>query len=174
MNTTQKAILLDLFHKNAKAKATGKFKEAEEIEADFLNVLNALTFEARKESLEEEIDNLKERLFKDTAGGASTFLHYAREHLNGLWERKRLLFEMGAIDIDEEDYLQDKLKEIQAEIFKRLQDRLYWIADRLEDSIEARKKAGTYKGEFTTATILANAFNDIFKNNFEQSFTGER
>ena len=30
MNTTQKAILLDLFHKNAKAKATGKFKEAEE------------------------------------------------------------------------------------------------------------------------------------------------
>lgn len=121
MNTTQKAILLDLFHKNAKAKATGKFKEAEEIEADFLNVLNALTFEARKERLEEEIDNLKERLFKDTAGGASTFLHYAREHLNGLWERKRLLFEMGAIDIDEEDYLQDKLKEIQAEIFKRLQ-----------------------------------------------------
>lgn len=174
MTNTHKAILLDIFHNYAKAKATGKYREAEALEADFVNVLNGLSLELRKETLEEEIKLLKENLFKDNAGGASTMLHYARRRLEDLWEKKRLLLSLGVIDIEEEEFILDDLREIKEEIFKRLQERLFWISDRLEDSIEARKKAGTYKGEFTIPVILANAFNDILKNDFEQTFTGER
>jgi len=100
-------------------------------------------------------------------------LHYARNRLEELAENKRFLFSLGAIDIDEEEFLNDDIKEISDIIKARLQERLFWIADRLEDTIEARKKAGTYKGEFTIPVILANAFNDIFKVN-EGYFTGDR
>lgn len=115
MDKTEKALLLNLFYQYAKQKASGRYKEADKIEADFLNVLNALSLEERAQSLKEGLQDLK----------------------------------------------------------KRLQDRLFWIADRLEDTIEARKKAGTYKGEFTIPVILANAFNDIFKVS-EGYFTGDK
>lgn len=173
MNKTEKALLLDLFHNYAKAKATGKYKEAEKIEADFLNVINALSLDERAQSLKANLEKLKKNLLEDEAGGASTMLHYARNRLEELAENKRFLFSLGALDIEEEELLTDDIREISAIIKARLQDRLFWIADRLEDTIEARKKAGTYKGEFTIPVILANAFNDIFKVN-EGYFTGDR
>lgn len=173
MNKTEKALLLDLFHNYAKAKATGKYKEAEKIEADFLNVINALSLDERAQSLKANLEKLKKNLLEDEAGGASTMLHYSRNRLEELAENKRFLFSLGAIDIDEEEILTDEIREISAIIKARLQDRLFWIADRLEETIEARKKAGTYKGEFTIPVILANAFNDIFKVN-EGYFTGDR
>lgn len=173
MNKTEKALLLDLFHNYAKAKATGKYKEAEKIEADFLNVINALSLDERAQSLKANLEKLKKNLLEDKAGGASTMLHYSRNRLEELAENKRFLFSLGAIDIDEEEFLNDDIKEISDIIKARLQDRLFWIADRLEETIEARKKAGTYKGEFTIPVILANAFNDIFKVN-EGYFTGDR
>lgn len=173
MDKTEKALLLNLFYQYAKQKASGRYKEADKIEADFLNVLNALPLEERAQSLKESLQDLKKRLLEDEAGGASTMLHYARNQLENLAERKRFLFSLGALDIEEEELLTDDIREISAIIKARLQDRLFWIADRLEDTIEARKKAGTYKGEFTIPVILANAFNDIFKVS-EGYFTGDR
>jgi hypothetical protein len=41
-----------------------------------------------------------------------------------------------------------------------------WLARGIDQTIENRKQNDTYKGEFTTAVILANAFNDIFYNQF--------
>lgn len=61
MNKTEKALLLDLFHNYAKAKATGKYKEAEKIEADFLNVINALSLDERAQSLKANLEKQKRK-----------------------------------------------------------------------------------------------------------------
>ena len=48
----------------------------------------------------------------------------------------------------------------------RMQQRIEWQAGLIDETIETRKNKGTYKGEFTTAVILANAYNDIFEHEF--------
>lgn len=171
MNTTQKAILFDLFQNYAKAKATGKYKEAEEIEKDFLEVLRGLSFRAKVERLEENIKDLEKRLKEDKAGFASTMLYYDKRRLEELGNEKRLLFSLGEITVEEETLFNESLNDIRKEIFKRLQERLFWIAERLDDVLDL-KRGEDNRNE--TAIILANSFNDVFRNDWNGTFTGDQ
>lgn len=48
-----------------------------------------------------------------------------------------------------------------------MQQRIKWQAGLIDETIETRNNKGTYKGEFTTAVILANAYNDIFHHQYK-------
>jgi hypothetical protein len=73
--------------------------------------------------------------------------------------------------MDESVAIGDNARDIAATIHGLLQKRLMWHAGMLDKSIAASRARGK-DGEFTTAVILANAYNDIFDNQ-ETKFTGE-
>lgn len=122
--------------------------------------------------LQSGYESILENLKKDEAGFASTQLHYTRDRFNELKGIQNYLVNHSLISIDENSTFQDVREEIAEIIQKRLQERLLWLARGINESIEIRKKKGRYNGEFDTATILANAFNDILGRDFGKSFTG--
>lgn len=115
------------------------------------------------------LENLQKRLLGDSAGYASTMLNRMRNTLNDYCAIRWFLFTSGELDLNESDILEDIARDIRATIRERMQERIRWQAKHIDETIEHRKKAGTYKGEFTTAVILANAYNDIFD---EHDFEG--
>lgn len=117
--------------------------------------------------LEKELTNLKQRLETDRAGFASTMLHSIRRRLDELVTIRRFLFQYGKLDLENVEWLEEIERPIFEIIKNRLQDRIFWIAHQIDDTIEARKKKGTYKDDFTTSVIIANAFNDIFNSEFD-------
>ena len=113
-----------------------------------------------------------ESLRKDKAGFASTQLYYTRDRFEELRGVQNYLVNNSLISIDENCSFQDIRREIAEIIQKRLQERLLWLSKGINESIEIRKQKGCYKGEFDTATILANAFNDILGHVYGKNFTG--
>ena len=111
-------------------------------------------------------------LRKDEAGFASTQLHYTRDRFEELKGVQNYLANHSLISIDENSAFRDIREEITEIIHKRLQERLLWLARGINESIEIRKQKGCYKGEFDTATILANAFNDILGREYGKIFDG--
>lgn len=113
------------------------------------------------EYLETRLDALQMDLYHDKADYASTSLHRFRRRLDEIDSIRLFLLEQNKIyDIDGID---DQIKDIRKTIHERLEKRISWQAGLIEQTIAARKANGTYKGEFTTAVILANAYNDIFQ-----------
>ena len=121
--------------------------------------------------LQERYDNLRCQLADDKAGHASTMLHPLRRHLDDLNAVRHFLCDHGLIDMEQSMELGDGARDIADTIHGLLQKRLMWHAGMLDKSIAARKARGD-DGGFTTAVILANAYNDIFDNQ-ETKFTGE-
>lgn len=123
------------------------------------------------EYLEKNLDILQENIKKDDAGYASTSLHRFRRRLEELDSIRNFLVEQNKIyDIEGID---DQIKEIRKIIHERLEKRISWQAGLIELTIATRKKKGAYKDEFTTAVILANAYNDIFQA-VDTPFNGEQ
>ena len=113
-------------------------------------------------ALKDRLARLGEMLENDPAGKASTMLHRTRTALEERSGAVEFLCEVGAITMDDAEALRDQVRELQNKIKELLQARIKWHGERIDETIEARKNRGTYKGEFTTAVILANAYNDIF------------
>lgn len=122
--------------------------------------------------LQSGYESILENLKKDEAGFASTQLHYTRDRFNDLKGIQNYLVNHSLISIDENRSFQDIRKEIAEIIQNRLQERLLWLARGINESIEIRKQKGRYNGEFDTATILANAFNDILGREYGKIFDG--
>ncbi len=122
--------------------------------------------------LQSGYESILENLKKDEAGFASTQLHYTRDRFNELKGIQNYLVNHSLISIDENSAFRDIRKEIAEIIQKRLQERLLWLARGIDRTIESRKQKGCYKGEFDTATILANAFNDILGREYGKIFDG--
>lgn len=123
------------------------------------------------EYLKKNLDILQENIKKDDAGYASTSLHRFRRRLEELDSIRYFLVEQNKIyDIEGID---DQIKEIRKIIHERLEKRISWQAGLIELTIATRKKKGAYKDEFTTAVILANAYNDIFQA-VDAPFNGEQ
>ena len=118
--------------------------------ADFIKELN------------DRLERLEELLRNDPAGMASTMLHRVRTALAERSGAVEFLCEVGAITMDDAEALRDRVRSIENNIKELLKARIKWHAARIDETIEARKTNGTYKGEFTTAVLLANAYNDIF------------
>ena len=124
------------------------------------------------EKHEKRYKTLLEDLENDDAGYASTQLHFFRTRCDELDTLTHHLFLTDVITFDQESdikYLSSRAHEI---IKNRLQERILWIASGIDRTIESRKQKGCYKGEFDTATILANAFNDILGHVYDKNFTG--
>ena len=115
------------------------------------------------EYLKNNIDRLLDNIKKDPANYASTMLHRFREQLNDIEAVKTFLIYDGKIDFTETREINESISEIRKIIHELLEKRIYWQAGLIEETIASRKSNGTYKGEFTTEVILANAYNDIFE-----------
>lgn len=115
------------------------------------------------EYLKNNIDRLLDNIKKDPANYASTMLHRFREQLNDIEAVKTFLIYDGKIDFTETREINESISEIRKIIHELLEKRIYWQAGLIEETIARRKSNGTYKGEFTTEVILANAYNDIFE-----------
>ena len=124
------------------------------------------------ENLKCSYNRLLEMLQKDKDGFASTQLHYVRDRMAELHGTRLYLLNKSLITPEENLDLNEPAKELNETIQKRLQYRILWLARGIDESISIRKAKGVYKGEFDTATILANAFNDILGRDFGKSFTG--
>ena len=124
------------------------------------------------EKHEKRYKALLEDLENDDAGYASTQLHFFRTRCDELDTLTHHLFLTEVISFDQESdikYLSSRAHEI---IKNRLQERLLWLANGIDETIAIRRQKGVYKDEFDTATILANAFNDILGNVYGKNFTG--
>lgn len=124
------------------------------------------------EHINRSYNAILESLEKDEAGFASTQLHYFRIRLDELDGIRSYLLSNGDIDIEQNSSILNTRRDIQEAIRKRLQERLLWLARGIDESISIRKAKGIYEGEFDTATILANAFNDILGDTYGKNFTG--
>lgn len=122
------------------------------------------------EYLKNRLDALQKGIEEDNADYASTMLHRYRRRLDEIDSIRYFLREQNKIhDIDDID---EQIRDIRKTIHERLEKRIAWQAGLIEQTIASRKSKGTYKGEFTTATILANAYNDIFHAEYH-TFSGE-
>ena len=124
------------------------------------------------ENLKHSYNKLLQTLQEDRAGYASTQLHYVRQRIIELSGAKSYLLSRSLITPEESLDLNDIVREINEILQKRLQERLLWLARGINESIEIRKQKSVYKGEFDTATILANAFNDILGREYGKIFDG--
>lgn len=121
----------------------------------------------RAANLENRYKALRKDINNDTAKSASTMLHFYRRRLDELCFERRFLREIGAIEQYLSDFFADVFEQdIGQVLHDRMQQRIKWQAGLIDETIETRKNKGTYKGEFTTAVILANAYNDIFEHEF--------
>lgn len=124
------------------------------------------------ENLKHSYNKLLETLQEDSAGYASTQLHYVRQRTIELSGAKSYLLNHSLITPEESLDLNDISWEINEILQKRLQKRILWLANGIDKTIAIRRQKGVYKDEFDTATILANAFNDILSRNFDKNFSG--
>ena len=137
--------------------------------AEHLNLERQLEIQEkskRAEKLEKRYKSLLEDLKNDDAGYASTQLHFFKARLDELNTLTYHQFLEDAITFDQNTDLKYFSREAHEIIKSRLQERILWLARGIDQTIEKRKQNGTYKGEFTAAVILANAFNDIFYHQF--------
>ena len=121
-------------------------------------------------NLMEDITRLKKCVQEDSAGAASSVLHKWRKRFEELTERAWFMrYELHLFDDSEMEIFREEKNDVGKLIATRLQDRIYWMAKIIDGDIEKMKKKDTYKGQFTTSVILANAFNDVFDKeiNFE-------
>lgn len=122
----------------------------------------------RATNLENRYKALRKDIKNDPAKSASTMLHYYRRRLDELRFERHFLCEIGALEQYLSDYFADAFeKDLAQTLHDRMQQRIKWQAGLINETIETRKNKGTYKGEFTTAVILANAYNDIFENQYK-------
>ena len=122
----------------------------------------------RAAGLEDRYKALRKSINKDPAKSASTMLFIYRRNLNELCFERHFLCQIGALEQYLSDYLADAFEQdISQVLHDRMQQRIKWQAGLIDETIETRKNKGTYKGEFTTAVILANAYNDIFENQYK-------
>lgn len=120
------------------------------------------------ETLQKDIENLLNEIKKDKAGYASSMLHRYRRRLDRINEHRDLLILSGKCSFEDVEFIDDTAREIRKIIYDLLEKRITWQATLINQTITSRKAKGTYKGEFTTATILANAYNDIFESEYER------
>lgn len=113
------------------------------------------------EYLEIRLNALQKDIEKDNADYASTMLHRYRRRLDEIDSIRYFLHEQNKIY--DTDGIDDQISDIRKTIHERLEKRIAWQAGLIEQTIASRKSKGTYKGEFTTEVILANAYNDIFE-----------
>ena len=130
--------------------------------------MNIEEIKRRAANLENRYKSLRKTINNDPAKSASTMLHIYRRNLDELRFERHFLCEIGAL----EQYLSDNLKDafekdLEQTLHDRMQQRIKWQAGLINETIQTRKNKGTYKGEFTTAVILANAYNDIFENQYK-------
>lgn len=118
-------------------------------------------------------DRIKETLEKDHAEFASTILHQTIARFNEIVAIQQHYTCIDRLDMEDNSYLIEYRKPIKEIIKDRLQKRLIWLADGIDKTIESRKQKGTYKGEFTTSVIMANAFNDLLRGDFGTIFHGK-
>ena len=119
----------------------------------------------RAANLENRYKTLRKSINSDPAKSASTMLHFYRRNLDELRFERHFLCEIGALEQYLSDYFADAFEKDMAQtLHDRMQQRIKWQAGLINETIETRKNKGSYKGEFTTAVILANAYNDIFHN----------
>lgn len=111
------------------------------------------------ESIESDLQKIE-----TSAGYADTRLHATRRRLENLIYTKTFIL-CYATDstIDDFNGITERLYNADKKIKDLLQNRIFWIANGIDSTIAARKEKGSYKGEFSTAMIIANAFNDIFE-----------
>lgn len=112
------------------------------------------------EYLQSRLDALQKDIEKDNADYASTMLHRYRRRLDEIDSIRYFLHVQNKIY--DTDGIDDQISDIRKTIHERLEKRIAWQAGLIEQTIASRKSKGTYKGEFTTEVILANAYNDIF------------
>lgn len=124
------------------------------------------------ENLKYSYNKMLETLQEDSAGYASTQLHYVRQRTIELSGAKSYLLNHSLITPEESLDLNDIAREINEILQKRLQERILWLTNGIDKTIAIRRQKGVYKDEFDTATILANAFNDILSRNFDKNFSG--
>ena len=123
----------------------------------------------RAAGLKDRYKALRKSINKDPAKSASTMLHIYRRNLDEISFERHFLCQIGALEQYLSDYLADAFEQdIGQVLHDRMQQRIKWQAERINETIEARKNKGTYKGEFTTAVILANAYNDIFHYQYKE------
>ena len=131
-----------------------------------------ITFSA-VDFFKQHYDRIKETLEKDKGGFASTMLHPTIARFNEIVAIQQHYTCTDRLDMEDNSYLIEYRKPIKEIIKDRLQKRLIWLADGIDKTIESRKQKGTYKGEFTTSVIMANAFNDLLHGDFGTIFHGK-
>lgn len=130
--------------------------------------MNNEEIKRRAANLENRYKTLRKSIKSDPAKSASTMLHIYRRNLDELRFERHFLCEIGALEQYLSDYFADAFeKDLVQTLHDRMQQRIKWQAGLINETIETRKNKGTYKGEFTTAVILANAYNDIFENQYK-------
>ena len=113
------------------------------------------------EYLETRPNALQKDIEKDNADYASTMLHRYRRRLDEIDSIRYFLYEQNKIY--DTDGIDEQIRDIRKTIHERLEKRIQWQASLIDQTISNRKLNGTYKDEFTTSVILANAYNDIFQ-----------
>lgn len=123
----------------------------------------------RAANLENRYKTLRKSINSDPAKSASSMLHIYRRNLDELCFERHFLCEIGALEQYLSDFFADAFEQDMGQVLHdRMQQRIKWQAGLIDETIETRKNKGTYKGEFTTAVILANAYNDIFLNQYRE------
>jgi len=130
--------------------------------------MNIEEIKRRAANLENRYKSLRKTINNDPAKSASTMLHFYRRNLDELCFERHFLCKIGALEQYLSDYLADAFeKDLAQTLHDRMQQRIKWQAGLINETIQTRKNKGTYKGEFTTAIILANAYNDIFHHQYK-------
>ena len=120
----------------------------------------------------EYLDSIFDRfdhVLKDMGPYHSMFNHYRSEFENYSFMIREYYLD-GSIDGNERDILEYKVKDIRARFSTLINGRINWLAARLDESI-ALDGTGPNR-RFTTAVILANAFNDILSKEYGVIFGG--
>lgn len=132
-------------------------------------MINIQEIERRAKNLENRYKKLRKLIKDDQAKSASTMLHFYRRMIDEISFERRFLYEIGAIHQSTNEYLKDCFeKDFHQIIHDRISERIKWQGKLIDQTIESKKQRNVYKNEFTTSVILANAYNDIFENQFEK------
>lgn len=110
----------------------------------------------------------------DQAKSTSTTLHTYRIWVDELRFERLFLLKIGAIHPQTSTYSKDAFeKDFSQILHDRMQQRIKWQAIFIDDTINRMKNKSAYKDEFTTDVILANAYNDIFQDQFRDFIVKE-
>lgn len=132
-------------------------------------MIDAEEIKRRAANLENRYKALRKAIKHDPAKSASSILHIHRRNLDELNHERHFLQQIGALEQYLSDYLHNNFeKDLYQTLHDRMQQRIKWQAKLIEKAIEVRKQDGTYNDEFTTAVILANAYNDIFHYQYDK------